>query len=289
MKKHLVLGGTGTLGQAIIKKLRLDPENEIVCLSRDEFKQHQMKKIWPEDQRMHYVLGDIRDLHSIERYFAGVHTVFHVAALKQIDTLEANPYECIKTNLLGTINVAKAATDYNVPFVVFSSTDKAVMPINLYGMCKAASELVLKFENKFQKRTQFIIYRWGNVLSSRGSVIPIFQGTLREGKAHITDKHMTRFWIKIEQAVEFILSTYQKNLDEVMIPPMKGASVVKVVEAIADSMGVKKYELIETGLRPGEKINETIFVDDRGSAVSSNTVAQFTKAELKEFLSQELA
>lgn len=261
----LIIGGTGTLGTEIIRQL--GPKREVTCLSRCELKQKQLKEQFPH---VKCLLGDIRDVESLRRAIAESSLVFHVAALKHIDILEENPEECVKTNILGTSNVASLGVDYGVP-VVFSSTDKAVSPVNVYGMSKGISERIML-------ESGHVCFRWGNVLGSRGSAIHYFVSQIREGKpVNLTHKEMSRFWIRIEDAVSFMLRTHAQA-SGVMIPPMKAATVKRVIEAIAEICHVKPVIKI-TGLRPGEKIAESITLDLR-----SDQAAQYTDAELLELL-----
>jgi FlaA1/EpsC-like NDP-sugar epimerase len=202
-----ILGGTGTLGQALVAQL-LDtsPNCDITIVSRDEHKQAAMKKRYPQCR---FVVGDIRDAGSVRQTFTGRDVVFHVAALKHVDILEACPMESIKTNVLATEQMARLAISQKVPRFVFSSTDKAVDPINTYGYSKALSEKLLWNFNREQSGTQFSVYRWGNVLGSQGSAIPFFIDTLiKESKVYLTDLEMTRYWIPIEWAVRYMLRTF---------------------------------------------------------------------------------
>ena len=253
--KYVIIGGTGTLGNCLTEKLHAG--NEVVCFSRDELKQQEMRRRYPD---VRFVIGDIRDKASLKPVLVGADVVFHVAALKHVDVLEANPTEAIKTNILGTINVAEAAIEAKVPFVVFSSTDKAVLPINTYGMTKASSERYLLNLNKQQDGTRFSVFRWGNVMGSRGSVVHYFAETLKaDGLVNITDPRMTRFWIHISDAVDFMLSNYwTAAADDVMIPPMKAAGVLDLAHVTALATGHPKYQIRLSGIRPGEKIDETL-------------------------------
>ncbi len=281
----LILGGTGTLGRAITRTLIQEyPGIHISILSRDEHKQAQMRREFP---KVRYIIGDIRDLD--QRHFAKQDIVFHVAALKHVDGCEANVEECIKTNVLGTMNAADAAIAAGVRHFIFSSTDKAVDPINTYGYSKALSEKVLFSYNKLNLGTKFSIYRWGNVLGSQGSVVPIFAETLRkERAAYITHQSMTRYWLPIDWAVRFMLRTFpDAKTDRAMIcPNMKAASVLNVVKAVASIVGVPQYRVAPTGVRPGEKLHEVM--ESRHSASitvpSSDEAEEYTEEELIELL-----
>lgn len=285
--KYVVIGGTGTLGQATITELmRREPGTSILCVSRDELKQKEMRAALQNPAQVSFCLGDIRDRSSFERYLEGADVVFHFAALKHIDVLEEFPEESLKTNVLGTINVADACIAQKVPFCVFSSTDKAVEPINAYGMSKGLSEKILFRRNETQKTTCFSVYRWGNVLGSRGSVIPMFAEKLRAGEpVPLTSSDMTRFWIPIEKAVEFILSTYDgAKKCHAMIPPIKGASVVDVIHSVARVVGVESVVAKPVGLRRGEKIHESLRGASEGGVLNSGACENYTADELDELV-----
>ncbi len=275
--KYLIVGGTGTLGSTLIEKLY--GMGEIICFSRDELKQQGMKSRFPD---VRYVIGDIRDKQSLMPVMAGVDTVFLVAALKHVDVLEENPTEAIKTNIQGTINVAEAAMASGVKHVVFSSTDKAVLPINTYGMTKAISERYLLNLNMKQDVTRFSVFVWGNVAGSRGSVIHTFASALREGKEIcITDARMTRFWIHIDDAVNFMLTNYQDAFsDRRMIPPMKAAKVIDLAHYLAEVLDKPLLSIKFVGLRAGEKIHESL-VSNHDYCLRSDNCEQFSPEELK--------
>lgn len=259
--RYLILGGTGTLGQALTHELLAQQETKsVVCFSRDELKQKDVSSQF-KDPRMSFILGDIRDPSTLWQAMTGVDTVFHVAALKHIDVLELNPEESVRTNIIGTCNVADGAIRAGVKHVVFSSTDKAESPVNVYGMSKGISEKILLNRNRLQSGTKFSVYRWGNVLGSRGSVIHSFAKTIRESKtAYVTDPDMTRFWIRIEDAVKFMTRTYQTS-NGIMVPDMKAARVTDMAVAISRCLDDDRVRLEVTGLRPGEKIHESILPD----------------------------
>jgi UDP-N-acetylglucosamine 4,6-dehydratase len=274
--KYVILGGTGTLGRALTRALLKDEATEsITCFSRDELKQ---KELAAEirDPRLNFVLGDIRNPYTLWQAMHRKDVVFHVAALKHIDTLEMNPEESVRTNILGTINVADEAIRAGVKHVVFSSTDKACAPINVYGMSKGISERILLHRNEVQSTTHFSVFRWGNVLNSRGSVIPFFVKTLKaEKKAYLTHPEMTRFWITIEDAVAFMLANY-KTAQETMIPAIKGATVERVIDTTARILGYSEYQTHVVGIRPGEKLHESLL-----PGMSSDTWVQYSSEELE--------
>lgn len=286
----VVVGGTGTLGNEIIRQLTLkQPNTEIRCVSRCELKQKELQGRFP---KVKCYLGDIRDKSSLYEPFLGADAVFHVAALKHIDTLEDNPEECIKTNIHGTINVCFVAEQSKVKNVVFSSTDKAVDPINVYGMCKAISEKILYKYNRRKNSTKYSVFRWGNIATSRGAAIHSFIRTLKEEQCvYVTDKTMTRFWLKIEDAVAFLLENYElAPLDRACIPPMiKSAPLMDVIETLANIVKIKKYKVKVVGLRKGEKIHELMTSTHHPDTISSETCHKFTKRELKKFLTECVA
>jgi FlaA1/EpsC-like NDP-sugar epimerase len=285
MIKVAIIGGTGTLGTCLVEKL--NETHHVTVVSRDELKQQEMKKRFPN---VRFVIGDIRDRESLAYAVDGAETVFHVAALKHVDVLEANPTEAIKTNVLGTINVAEASMAAGVRHVVFSSTDKAVLAINTYGMTKAISERYLLSLNDRQSNTKFSVYRWGNVLGSRGSVIHAFAESLRaDGHLRITDPRMTRFWIHIEDAVEFMLETYRTGASKSlpMIPDMKAASVLDVANAMAKVMGRRDMRMSFVGMRPGEKLHETI-LSNHDYCLRSDTAPKYSERELIEMIKRVL-
>jgi len=258
---YLVIGGTGTLGKKIIERLLGNPSTQkVACFSRCELKQADMRKEY-RDARLRFFLGDIRDSSSLQHVFdaSKFDVVFHVAALKHIDILEDNPIESVNTNIMGTLNVARACIYNCVKHMVFSSTDKAVEPINTYGMCKSISEKLLLNFQKEDNNVNFSIYRWGNIFFSRGSALSFFKETLtNEQKVYLTCEDMTRFWLDIEEAVDFIFSTFEQMSNAPKIPPLKAASIVNVVKAIAENLGVTEYETQIVGLRRGEKMHEKI-------------------------------
>lgn len=275
MKNILIIGGTGTLGQELLRQLNTD---ECVVFSRDELKQHDLRRRYPG---LKTVLGDIRNADSLARAMDGIKTVFHVAALKHVDVLEEHPEEAYATNIVGTINSAQAAIRANVQDFYFTSTDKAVLPINVYGMTKAISERYLLNLNQDKPfSTRFNIFRWGNIVGSRGSAVNLFAKTLKEqGKAYVTDRRMTRFWMRIEDAVNYMLSFNGDNT-KVNFPEMKAAPVLDMVAAIAEVLGVKSYDIEVCGIRPGEKLHECLH-SDHDHCVRSDTADRLTIDELK--------
>lgn len=285
IKRALVIGGTGSLGKEIVTQLSSrHPGAEITVLSRCEHKQQAMKKIFPS---VRFVLGNVRDTDSLNPWFKNKDAVFHVAALKCIDILEENPVESIKTNILGTINVANCAIEHDVKYCMFSSTDKAVSPVNTYGYCKAASEKLLLEYNRNLSLTHFSVFRWGNIINSTGSAIPFFIERIKADKpVSLTDPRMTRFWIKISTAVNFVLNKFDSNesREQIMIPPsMKAAKVIDVISVIGELLQkTPKIEII--GLRRGEKMYEELMSIHSEKHISSENCQQYTRRELANLL-----
>lgn len=257
----LVTGGTGSFGKAFIAYAleNLDPRR-VAVLSRDELKQSEMKAAFP-DRRMRWFLGDIRDRDRLDRAFHGVDYVVHAAALKQVDTAEYNPMEFVKTNILGSQNVIDAAIDNGVKRVVALSTDKASSPINLYGATKLTADKLFIAANNITQGfgTAMSVVRYGNVMGSRGSVIPLFQKLAKEGKPlPITDPNMTRFWITLPQAVQFVVDSFdQMKGGELYVPRIPSMRITDLVDAIAPGAATT-----EIGIRPGEKLHEEMIAAD---------------------------
>lgn len=259
----LITGGTGSLGVSLVERLlRETNARRIAIFSRDELKQSQLKSQFQDDKRLRWFLGDIRDLDRLKRALHGVDYVIHAAALKQVDTGEYNPMEFIKTNVLGSQNVIDACIDSGVRKIVALSTDKASSPINLYGATKLTADKLFVAANNysFAYGSLFSVVRYGNVMGSRGSVIPFFQKLAKEGKPlPITDIRMTRFWISLEQAVDFVLDSFElMSGGELFVPKIPSMKLIDLANAIAPDL-----EKIEIGMRPGEKLHEEmISVDD---------------------------
>jgi UDP-N-acetylglucosamine 4,6-dehydratase len=258
----LITGGTGSLGRSLVEYfLKQTKVRRVVILSRDELKQHHLRMEFKNDLRLRWFLGDVRDLDRLKRAFHGVDYVIHAAALKQVDTGEYNPIEFIKTNVLGSQNVIDAAIDAGVKRVVALSTDKASSPINLYGATKLTADKLFVAANNFSFAygTTFSVVRYGNVMGSRGSVIPFFQHIAAQGKPlPITDLRMTRFWISIKSAVEFVVESLEiMTGGELYVPRIPSMKIVDLANAVAP--GAK---LEEIGMRPGEKLHEEMISAD---------------------------
>lgn len=258
----LITGGTGSLGKSLIAYLLKETSaRRIAIFSRDELKQQHLRNHFKDDPRLRWFLGDIRDLGRLQRAFHGVDYVIHAAALKQVDTGEYNPMEFIKTNVLGSQNVIDASIDAGVKRVVALSTDKASSPINLYGATKLTADKLFVAANNysFSYGTTFSVVRYGNVMGSRGSVIPFFQEIAAQNKPlPITDLRMTRFWISIESAVKFVVDSLEMMTGgELYVPKIPSMKITDLAHAVAP--GVK---LVEIGMRPGEKLHEEMISAD---------------------------
>lgn len=261
----LVTGGTGSFGRKFVEiMLRDHHPAKMIVFSRDELKQHEMRISGFDHPDLRYFIGDVRDLNRLQRAMQGVHIVIHAAALKQVPACEYNPMEAIKTNVLGSSNVIEAALDAGVRKVMALSTDKAVNPINLYGATKLAAEKLFVQSNAYAggKATRYSCVRYGNVVGSRGSVIPVFMKQREKNKLTITDERMTRFWITLEQGVEFVIRCIeQMQGGEVFVPKIPSMKVVDIARAIAP-----EAELDAIGIRPGEKLHEVLIHEDEARA-----------------------
>jgi UDP-N-acetylglucosamine 4,6-dehydratase len=258
----LVTGGTGSFGRAFVRYAldHLDPRRVIV-FSRDELKQYEMRSEFRDDPRLRWFLGDIRDPERLRRAMHNVDYVVHAAALKQVDTAEYNPIEFIKTNVLGSQNVIESSIDSGIRKVVALSTDKASSPINLYGATKLTADKLFVAANNYGASygTRFSVVRYGNVMGSRGSVIPHFKSLHEKGlPITVTDLRMTRFWITLEEAVEFVKDSFgQMQGGELYVPRIPSMRITDLAEAIAPGSPI-----VEVGIRPGEKLHEEMVSAD---------------------------
>lgn len=258
----LITGGTGSFGKAFVRYVldHLQPER-VAVLSRDELKQFEMRSAFNSERRVRWFLGDIRDRDRLNRALVGVDYVVHAAALKQVDTAEYNPFEFVKTNVLGSQNVIDACIDAGVKKVIALSTDKASSPINLYGATKLTADKLFVSGNNYAQgqATQLSVVRYGNVVGSRGSVVPFFQAKIRAQEAlPITDPRMTRFWITLERAVQFVADCFdQMSGGELYVPRIPSVRIVDLVDALAPG-----YPRVEIGIRPGEKLHEEMVSAD---------------------------
>ena len=258
----LITGGTGSLGKSLISYLLTHTKvRKVAVFSRDELKQHDLRQDFEGEPRLRWFIGDVRDLDRLKRAFHGVDFVIHAAALKQVDTGEYNPMEFIKTNVLGSQNVIDAAIDAGVKRVVALSTDKASSPINLYGATKLTADKLFVAANNYSYPygTTFSVVRYGNVMGSRGSVIPFFKNLADQGKSlPITDLRMTRFWISIEDAVRFVIESLEIMCGgELYVPRIPSMKIIDLAHAVSPSS-----KLVEIGMRPGEKLHEEMISAD---------------------------
>jgi len=265
-KVVLVTGGTGSFGKKFIEiLLKENSPAKLIVFSRDEQKQHEMRQTGFDHPNLRYFIGDIRDYQRLRRAFEGVHYVVHAAALKQVPACEYNPMEAVKTNILGSSNVIDAALDSNVEKVIALSTDKAVNPINLYGATKLAAEKLFVQSNAYAggRKSRFACVRYGNVVGSRGSVVPVFMRQRDEGVVSITDERMTRFWISLDQGVRFVIRCLeQMQGGEVFVPKIPSMKVVDLAKAVAPDAKVNVI-----GIRPGEKLHEVLISEDEARTV----------------------
>jgi UDP-N-acetylglucosamine 4,6-dehydratase len=268
----LVTGGTGSFGKAFIRIL-LDEYKpaKVIVFSRDELKQHEMREAGFNDANLRYFIGDVRDQARLKRAMDGVTVVVHAAALKQVPACEYNPMEAINTNILGTANVVEAALETGVHKVLALSTDKAVSPANLYGATKLAAEKLTVQSNAYsgERPSRFSCVRYGNVVGSRGSVVPIFLRQREQGVLNITDERMTRFWLSLEQGVRFVLHCIEvMQGGEVFVPKLPSTSITDLAQAIAPDA-----KLNVVGIRPGEKLHEVLISEDEArTAVELDTM-----------------
>ena len=261
-KSILITGGTGSFGKKFIKIVldRYKPK-KVIVYSRDELKQFEMQQKFPDDKypSMRYFIGDVRDYHRLKMAMTGVDIVIHAAALKQVPACEYNPFEAVKTNIIGGQNVIDAAISCGVKKVIALSTDKAAAPINLYGATKLASDKLFIAANNFSggHDIKFSVVRYGNVMGSRGSVIPFFQKKASSEVLPITDKRMTRFNITLQEGVNFVLQSLDKMWGgELFVPKIPSYKILDVAKAIAPDC---KHEIV--GIRPGEKLHEEMITE----------------------------
>jgi UDP-N-acetylglucosamine 4,6-dehydratase len=258
----LITGGTGSFGKAFVRNvLSQCRPHRLVVYSRDELKQFEMQQEF-NDPAMRYFIGDVRDGTRLMRAMSGIDFVVHAAALKQVPAAEYNPMECIKTNVHGAQNVIDASIACGVKKVIALSTDKAANPINLYGASKLASDKLFSAANNMvgTNPTRFSVVRYGNVVGSRGSVVPFFRKLLAQGVSElpITDPRMTRFWITLDQGVEFVQKCFMRMAGgEIFVPKIPSARITDLAEAMAPGIS-----LTEVGIRPGEKLHEVMVTSD---------------------------
>jgi UDP-N-acetylglucosamine 4,6-dehydratase len=257
----LVTGGTGSFGKKFVEIMLKDYHpKRLVIFSRDELKQHEMRAAGLNHSSLRYFLGDVRDQSRLDRAFAGVTIVVHAAALKQVPACEYNPFEAVQTNVIGARNVIDAAINQGVRQTLALSTDKAVNPINIYGATKLCAEKMFVQANAYAgaQDSRFSSARYGNVVASRGSVIPVFQEQKRTGRITLTDPRMTRFWLTLEQGVRFVITCIeQMHGGEIFVPKIPSMRLLDLAESIAPGC-----EIETVGIRPGEKLHEVLVSED---------------------------
>jgi UDP-N-acetylglucosamine 4,6-dehydratase len=257
----LITGGTGSFGNKLVELMLTRYRPRRLCIvSRDELKQSEMRARFGDHPSLRFFIGDVRDRERLARALYGIDVVFHAAALKQIPACEYNPFEAIQTNVLGTKHVIDAAIDLGVKRVVGVSTDKAVGPLNLYGATKLCAEKLLVQGNVYgrPRGTSFSVVRYGNVIGSRGSVVPLFAAQRASGRVTVTDRAMTRFWVTLEQGVEFaVRSAERMRGGEIFVPKIPSMRITDLVEAIAPGC-----QIDDIGIRPGEKLHEVLVSED---------------------------
>lgn len=284
-KSVLITGGTGSFGNAFIKTIleRFDHLERIIILSRDEYKQFIMsnKPEFKDNPKLRFFVGDVRDRNRLYRAFHEVDVVIHAAALKQVPSCEYNPFEAVKTNILGAQNVIEAAIDRNVKRVIALSTDKACAPVNLYGATKLCSDKLFIAGNVYtgSHDTRFSVVRYGNVAGSRGSVIPYFQHLLAKGATElpITDERMTRFWLKLEDAIELVLQALDcMQGGELFVKKIPSMKVTDLAQAVSPGIRLKNV-----GIRPGEKIHEMMITQEDARRTTEFNNYYVVKPEFK--------
>jgi UDP-N-acetylglucosamine 4,6-dehydratase len=256
-KVILITGGTGSFGQKFTSIMQQEYHpKKLIIFSRDELKQHQMRQAGFTQGNMRYFIGDVRDKDRLYRAFNGVDIVVHAAALKQVPACEYNPIEAVATNIIGARNIIDAAVDCGVERVLAMSTDKATAPVNLYGATKLVAEKLFVQGNAYAGGTKprFSAVRYGNVVGSRGSVVPVFKRQAETGRLTVTDERMTRFWITLEQGVRFVISSIESMYGgEIFIPKLPSMNIMELARLIAPDA---EFEFI--GIRPGEKLHESM-------------------------------
>ena len=261
----LITGGTGSFGKKFVEVvLKEYHPQRLIVYSRDELKQHEMRMSGFDHPNLRYFIGDVRDLPRLRRAFNGVDIVVHAAALKQVPACEYNPMEAVKTNILGSSNVVDAALDAGVKKVMALSTDKAVNPVNLYGATKLAAEKLMVQSNAYAggTNTRFSCVRYGNVVGSRGSVVPLFIKQRESGEVTLTDDRMTRFWISLDQGVQFVVRCIEDmHGGEVFVPKIPSMKMADLARAIAPDATIRNI-----GIRPGEKLHEVLISEDEARA-----------------------
>lgn len=259
----LITGGTGSFGRKFVETMLTEHRlKKLAVFSRDELKQHEMRQVYPESRTspMRYFIGDVRDRDRLYRALQGMDVVIHAAALKQVPALEYNPFEAVQTNIMGAKNIIDAAIDNKVKRVLALSTDKAVNPVNLYGATKLVAEKLFIQGNSYagEEGTRFACVRYGNVVDSRGSVVPVFRAQRESGEITVTDERMTRFWITLAQGASFVIRCVETMKGgEVFVPKIPSVSITDLAKALAPNCRTRII-----GIRPGEKLHEVLISRD---------------------------
>ncbi|WP_310257192.1 polysaccharide biosynthesis protein [Fictibacillus barbaricus] len=259
-KKILITGGTGSWGHELVKQLLPKNPKEIIILSRNEASQVAMQRQFDYNNKLTFLIGDIRDKDSLMKACEGVDYLYHLAALKHVPICELQPYEAMKSNIAGTQNVIESAIHHKVKKVIYISTDKAANPSNLYGMTKAIGEKLIIHANLLTKHTKFVCVRGGNVLGTNGSVIHVFKNQIaNKGQVGITDFEMTRFFLTLEEAISLLFkATFESVGGEIFVMKMPTCKITDLAQVLIDSSGKKGVTMVELGKRPGEKLHEIL-------------------------------
>ncbi|MFC5405500.1 SDR family NAD(P)-dependent oxidoreductase [Cohnella soli] len=260
-RRILVTGGTGSWGYELVRQLLPESPSEVIVFSRNESSQVAMSRAF-ENPRLTFRIGDVRDREALSKACKGVDIIFHLAALKHVPVCEDQPYEALKTNVIGTQNVIEAAIENKVARVINISTDKAANPSNFYGMTKAIGEKLIVYANLLQSDTKFVCVRGGNVLGTNGSVVHLFMNQIREkSQIGLTNRDMTRFFMTLEDAIRLLFKASAQSIGgEIFVMTMPTCRIVDLAEVLMDAMG-RKVEMVETGIRPGEKIHEILLTE----------------------------
>ena len=288
-KNILVTGGTGSFGKEFVKRIIKVHKNlnKLIIFSRDEWKQNEMSKVFSTKKYpfLRYFLGDVRDYERVKRALNKVDLVVHAAALKQVPAAEYNPIEFIKTNIIGAQNIIEASMELNIKKIIALSTDKAAAPLNLYGATKLCSDKLFIAANNYSGKSIFSVCRYGNVMGTRGSVIPLFKEQSKSGLITITDKDMTRFNITLNESIDLVLYAINNSLGkEIFVPRIPSYKIIDLAKAINS-----KVEIKEIGIRPGEKMHEEmITIDDSLNTIVNNNyyliLPHLEKDQLKKYL-----
>ncbi|MBE9916009.1 polysaccharide biosynthesis protein [Paenibacillus donghaensis] len=261
-KRILVTGGTGSWGYELVSQLLTQGPREVIVFSRNESSQVAMSRQF-ENKHLSFRIGDIRDKEALIAACQGVDYVFHLAALKHVPVCEDQPYEALKTNVIGTQNVIEAAIDNKVKKVFYISTDKAANPSNFYGMTKAIGEKLIVYANLLHSETRFVTVRGGNVLGTNGSVVHVFKDQIRaKGQVQITDMEMTRFFLTLRDAIKLLFKAVEESYGgEIFVMTMPACRIVDLAEVLIEASGKDNVSIVESGIRPGEKIHEILMSD----------------------------